>query len=321
MALLLRAKRMAMRAKTPSATARPSRVAKTARDVPTAVAELCLWFPETTTKPSHGSPDYKVCGKSFATFTVNHHGDGRVALWLAAPPGAQQRHVDDDPACYFVPPYVGVRGWLGVRLDRDLPWSAVVRRVQEAWQHIAPSGLAATLAEGDGGRPEVAPPTVPIDPEQFDPLSPPAIQAVVARLGKLCLTYPEASRGEQFGTPSWRAGKKTFCTLHRYQRRLQLSCWVGADRQASLTFSPRYRIPAYTGGNGWIELDLEDAAQTDAIDWNEVSALLDASYRHFALRRMLDALDAGPSPAKTVVSRPAPRARPHATRARTPRPT
>ena len=299
---------MATKAKGPTArtkTAKPAKSQVPARDIPTAVNELCLAFPDVTTKPAHGSPDYKVRGKSFATFTVNHHGDGRVALWLAAPPGAQQRHVEDDPACYFVPPYVGVRGWLGVRLDRDLPWAAVCRRVREAWLHIAPTALAATLPEGDASMPVVAPPTVPIDPERFDPLSPPHVQAIVARVGELCLALPETSRGEQFGNPAWRAAKKTFCTLHRYHRRLQLSCWVGADRQASLTFSPRYRIPAYTGGNGWIELDLEDAAVAGAVDWAEVAALIDGSYRHFALQRMLVALDAL-DPAEAIPATPPP---------------
>lgn len=261
-----------------------------ALDIPGAVAALCLWFPDTTTNPSHGFPDYKVRGKSFATFTVNHHGDGRVALLLAAPPGSQQRHVEDDPDCYFVPPYVGPRGWLGVRLDRDLPWTAVANRAREAWLHIAPASLAATLEP----LPVFAAPTQPIDPEQFDPLSPPRIAAIVERVGELCLALPETSRGEQFGTPSWRAGKKTFCTLHRYRRRLQLSVWVGPDRQVALTFSPRYRIPPYTGGNGWIEFDLEDAQGVDDVPWHEVAGLIDTSYRHFAIKRMLDALDAAP---------------------------
>jgi predicted DNA-binding protein (MmcQ/YjbR family) len=292
-AFFLRTLAMATKAKAPPSNAR---AAKAARDIPTAVTELCLWFPETTTKPAHGSPDYKVRGKSFATFTVNHHGDGRVALWLAAPPGAQQRHVEDDPDCCFVPPYVGVRGWLGVRLDRDLPWHAVMRRVREAWLHIAPRALAASLPNSDTALPDVAPPTLPIDPEQFDPLSPAHIQAIVTRIGDLCLALPETSRSEQFGNPAWRAGKKTFATLHRYHRRLQLSCWVGPDRQASLTFSPRYRIPAYTGGNGWIELDLEDAAVANTVDWAEVAALIEESYRHFALQRMLTALDAARVP-------------------------
>ncbi len=258
----------------------------TARDIPTAVNETCLWLPGSEMRPAHGSPDYKVAGKSFATFVINHHGDGRVALWLAAPPGAQRRFVHDEPEHYFVPPYVGPRGWLGVHLNKGLPWVHVARRVREAYEQVAPRKLVAEL----GPTPALAPPTVDIDPEVFDPLSPPRPKKIVGQLRTLCLALPETSESLQFGQPCWRAGKKTFCSVHRYQRRLTLSAWVGVEQQVNLTFSPRYRIPAYSGGNGWIELDMEDE-----VNWAEVAALLDTSYRHFALQRMLNALAGGPT--------------------------
>ena len=68
--------------------------------------------------------------------------------------------------------------------------------------------------------------------------------------------------------------------------RLKLQFWVGSDMQAMLTFEKRYQIPAYMGHNGWIELDVEDE-----IDWTEVRELVMVSYRHFALKRMLDQLE------------------------------
>ena len=67
--------------------------------------------------------------------------------------------------------------------------------------------------------------------------------------------------------------------------RLSISVWVGIDAQGMLTFDERYAIPAYTGHNGWILLDVEDT-----VDWEEVGELVDTSYRHFALKRMLNAL-------------------------------
>ena len=237
-------------------------------------------------RPAHGSPDYKVAGKSFATFVINHHGDGRVALWLAAPPGAQRRFVRDEPEHYFVPPYVGPRGWLGVHLNKGLPWEHVARRVREAYEQVAPRKLSAEL----GATPSLSPPTIDLDPEVFDPLSSPRPKQIVGQLRQLCLALPETNEGLQFGQPCWRAGKKAFCSVHRYQRRLTLSVWVGVEQQVSLTFSSRYRIPAYSGGNGWIELDLEDE-----VNWAEVAALLDTSYRHFALQRMLNALAGAPA--------------------------
>ena len=60
-----------------------------AKDIATAVREVCLSLPEATERPSRGSPDFRVREKTFATFVVNHHGDGRIALWLRAPAGAQ----------------------------------------------------------------------------------------------------------------------------------------------------------------------------------------------------------------------------------------
>lgn len=69
-----------------------------------AIHELCLAFPEAEATVSHGKPDFKVAGKSFASFCVNHHGDGRVALWLRSPDGVQQHFIEIDPDVYFVPP-------------------------------------------------------------------------------------------------------------------------------------------------------------------------------------------------------------------------
>ena len=81
-----------------------------AKDISQAVREVCLWFPEAEEILSHGSPDFRVRGKTFATYVINHHGDGRIALWLNAPQGAQDHCVQQEPKHYFVPPYVGPRG-------------------------------------------------------------------------------------------------------------------------------------------------------------------------------------------------------------------
>ena len=91
-----------------------------------AVRAACLWLTEAEEYLSHGSPNFRVRGKTFATYVVNHHGDGRVALWLNVPAGAQEIHVSADPIHFFVPPYVGGRGWLGVRVDRRLPWASPI---------------------------------------------------------------------------------------------------------------------------------------------------------------------------------------------------
>ena len=104
-----------------------------AKDINQAVREVCLWFPEAEEFLSHGSPNFRVRGKTFAAYTVNHHGDGRVALWLNAPRGAQEMHVSAEPRHFFVPPYVGPRGWLGVHLDKGLSW----KRIAVPWPGAA----------------------------------------------------------------------------------------------------------------------------------------------------------------------------------------
>ncbi len=83
----------------------------------------------------------------FATYADHHH-DDRVAFWCAAPAGAQEELVAEDPDRFFRPPYVGHRGWLGVRLDIDVDWSAVTEIVTEAYRTVAPRALVARLDQG-----------------------------------------------------------------------------------------------------------------------------------------------------------------------------
>lgn len=255
------------------------------KNITDAVREICLGLPEAVEVVSHGSPDFRAGKRTFATYVVNHHGDGRIALWLNMPPGAQQLYVDAESDCCFVPPYVGPRGWLGVELDRGMDWGRIGALVREAYAYTAPEPLRARMAPPA----DIEPPTDTVDPEDFDPLSPPRIQEIVSGLRERCLTLPEVSEDDQFGNPCWRAGKKTFASVSRYDRRLAMHFWAGAEGQARLTLDERFSIPAYMGHNGWIALDAEDGVM-----WEEVESLMLASYRHFALKRMLKALGEAP---------------------------
>jgi hypothetical protein len=131
-----------------------------------AVRDVCLWLPETEEFLSHGSPNFRVRGKTFATYVVNHHGDGRVALWLNAAPGAQESWVGADPERFFVPPYVGGRGWLGVRLDKGLSWKHIAALVRESYEKVAPAVLTATL----GKTPRVVAPAGALKLSELDPM-------------------------------------------------------------------------------------------------------------------------------------------------------
>jgi hypothetical protein len=106
------------------------------------IRELCLALPETSERVSHGAPAFFVRGKrAFLMVLTNHHGDGRFAVWCAAPGGMQSMLVDAKPDRFFVPPYVGHRGWLGVRLDRGLDWDELAGIVEDAYAEVAPAKL------------------------------------------------------------------------------------------------------------------------------------------------------------------------------------
>jgi hypothetical protein len=96
------------------------------------VRKIALALPDAEEKLSHGAPAFFVRGRLFATVDNNHHGSGHVAVWCNAPPGAQESLVEGDPKYFFRPPYVGVKGWLGIRIDRGLPWPVVGDLVKQA---------------------------------------------------------------------------------------------------------------------------------------------------------------------------------------------
>ena len=106
------------------------------------IREICLGLPETSERLSHGAPTFFVREKrSFLMVLADHHGDGRFAIWCAAPEGAQSMLVEADPDRFFVPPYVGHRGWLGVRLDRGLDWNELAGIAEDAYAEVAPPKL------------------------------------------------------------------------------------------------------------------------------------------------------------------------------------
>ncbi|MGH9230961.1 MAG: MmcQ/YjbR family DNA-binding protein [Acidimicrobiales bacterium] len=115
-------------------------------DVLARLREICLALPEVTERLSQGSPTWFVRGKkTLATYVDNHHGDGRLAIWYPAPPGIQGALVSEEPDRFFTPAYVGHRGWLGVRLDRDLDWDEVAGIIEDAYRLVAPRKLVAEL--------------------------------------------------------------------------------------------------------------------------------------------------------------------------------
>lgn len=110
------------------------------------VRTICLALPDTSEKLSHGEPTWFVHNKVFVMFANNHHEDGHIAVWLPVPPGVQKSLIEADGATFFHPPYVGVRGWVGIELaridDADLKY-----HIQTAWELIAPKRLVAQIGK------------------------------------------------------------------------------------------------------------------------------------------------------------------------------
>ena len=113
------------------------------------VRARCLALPETSERLSHGEPTWFVHNKVFVMFANNHHQDGHIAVWLPVPPGMQAVLIENDPEIFFKPPYVGVRGWVGIELERitdeDLSFY-----IQGAWELIAPKRLLSKTAAAPG---------------------------------------------------------------------------------------------------------------------------------------------------------------------------
>jgi hypothetical protein len=108
------------------------------------VRALCLALPGATERLSHGAPCFFV-KKSFVMFLNDHHGDGRLAVWCAAPEGAQQALIAADAERFFRPPYVGPSGWIGVRLDVRPDWDEIAGIIEDAYRTVASPKLVAAL--------------------------------------------------------------------------------------------------------------------------------------------------------------------------------
>jgi hypothetical protein len=96
------------------------------------VRRIALALPDATEKLSHGEPTFFTAGRTFAMIDNNHHGSGHIAVYVNAPGGAQESLVEADPKHFFVPPYVGKAGWVGVCLDTGLAWPVIADLIAQA---------------------------------------------------------------------------------------------------------------------------------------------------------------------------------------------
>ena len=110
------------------------------------VRQICLALPGTWEKISHGEPTWFVGKKVFAMFSNNHHDDGHVAVTVPVAIGVQEMLIKKSPEKFYRPPYVGVRGWVGIEVDR-VSQKELSLHIQEAYRLIAPKKLQSELPE------------------------------------------------------------------------------------------------------------------------------------------------------------------------------
>lgn len=106
----------------------------------TRLRAICLALPEAEERETWETPTFRVRNKIFAMVSAR---DGRLSFWCKAPPGSQMVLVGADPDRFFAPPYVGPKGWIGVRIDRKPDWKEIAIIIRRSYCLTAPAKLAA----------------------------------------------------------------------------------------------------------------------------------------------------------------------------------
>jgi hypothetical protein len=237
------------------------------------VREICLGFPAAEEKLSHGAPSFHVRGKMFLNFVDNHHGDGRVGVWCKSTLEEQRRLVASDPARFYVPPYVGVKGWLGVCVDGPgADWIELAILVEEGWRSVAPPRVL---------RGEDLPPAKPIPPPSPRVTTDAKVaREALRRLTEICLALPETTAEVEAPHATFRARKKVFAYFldNHHGDGIIGACLKGDKRANAMLVRDepgRFFSPAYIGPRGYlgVRLDLK------RVDWKDVSRRVEASYR------------------------------------------
>jgi hypothetical protein len=242
------------------------------------VTAIALALPGADVKLSHGSPWFHVRGKMFLAFVDDHHGDGRLAVWCKATKDDQRRLVAEDAARYFVPPYVGVKGWVGIRLEEPAAdWINLSILVEEAWLSIAPK----RIAEGAAPVKKAAPLRLPRTDAKV-------AAAALVRLQEICAALPEATCERSASHATFRVGKKTFAYFldnHHGDEKVAATIKVPKGENTALAKRDpkRFYLPDYIGSKGWVALRLD----TPKVDWKLVKTYVGASYALVAPKRLL----------------------------------
>jgi hypothetical protein len=260
------------------------------------VRDICLGFPAAEEKLSHGMPAFHVRGKMFLSFVDGHHGDGRIAVWCKSTLDEQRGLVASDPARFYVPPYVGVGGWVGVRVDGPSPdWIGLSILVEEAWRSVAPPRIARG-EEQVPARPRPPPPVRVTTDEKV-------AREGLERLTAICLALPEAERELEGRHATFRVKKKVFAYfLDNHHGDGIVGACVKGDKRANAKLvaaePKRFFMPAYIGPRGYLGVRL-DARR---VDWTDLAERVAVAYAGAAPKtlagRVIDAVRVTSSPGR-----------------------
>jgi hypothetical protein len=239
------------------------------------VNSIALTFPGAEVKLSHGAPSFHVRGKMFVIFVDDHHGDGRLAVWCKAAHAGQKKLVADDPERYFVPPYVGVKGWVGVRLDHArTDWIELSILVEEGWQSVAPKRIAT------GATPR---PAAPLRLPRTDAK---VAREALARLTNICVALPEAIVERAGAHETFSVRKKAFAHfLDNHHGDETVGVCVRAPKGQNTKLAKgdpeRFYLPAYIASKGWVGMRLDRGR----VKWDDVAERVAFSYAAVAPKR------------------------------------
>jgi hypothetical protein len=234
------------------------------------VRAICMGFLAVEEKLSHGAPSFHVRGRMILNFVDDHHADGRLAVWCKATHEDQRRLVAEDPVHYFVPPYVGVCGWIGVRLDRPgTDWIALSILVEQGWTAVAP----ARIRDGKWV-PTKAPPPPPVRKVTDAKVA----RDALARVTKVCVALPDVTCDREGQHATFRVKKKAFAYFldnHHGDGIVSIAVKMPKAQAAALAKKDaRFYLPAYIGGMGYVGVRLD----LPRVDWTDVAARRAASH-------------------------------------------
>jgi hypothetical protein len=242
------------------------------------VRAICMRFPASEEKLSHGAPSFHVRGKMFLNFVDDHHADGRLAVWCKASQQDQRRLVAEDAAQFFVPPYVGVNGWVGVRLDvPSTDWIGLSILVENGWTSVAPTSVR------EGRWVPKAPPPPPPRRLKTDAK---VARETLARMTKICLALPEATCERESQHATFRVTTKVFAYfLDNHHGDGVIAACVKVEKAAAAALArkqpERFYLPAYMGARGWVGVRLDQGR----VDWKDIAARIATSHAAVAPKR------------------------------------